>query len=168
MATNIETIWVSSPDQLNATVQTYIGQGGQVQNQAEGEVVVFLKKKMNVAVLIVGLLLCVVPGLAYLIWYSSADQSQQITVKIGVPGNITTGQEHWYNEEAIDGASPGTIPPAIPPAAPGAPAVPAAPAVGALPATAPIPPSPVEPAPVQNDMPPLPPGPPAAPEPPIA
>src|SRR4051812_26792936 len=108
MATNVETMWVTSQDQLNATVQTLLSQGGVVQNQAEGEVVVYLKKKMNMVVLIVGLILCLVPGLAYLIWYSTADQNQQITVKIGSPANIHTEHQHWYDQPAQDGAVPGS------------------------------------------------------------
>ena len=35
-----------------------------------------------VVVLVVGLILCLVPGIVYLIWYSTADQNQQITVQV--------------------------------------------------------------------------------------
>jgi hypothetical protein len=105
MATNVETMWVTSQEQLDATVQTLLAQGGQVQGQGDGEVQVYLKKKMNVIVLVVGLLLCLVPGLVYLLWYSTADQNQQITVKIGGPTSIHTEHEHWYDQQAVDGAS---------------------------------------------------------------
>lgn len=158
MATNIETMWVTSQDQLNATVQTLISQGGVVQGQTEGEVQIYLKKKMNIVVLVVGLILCLVPGLAYLIWYSTADQNQQITVKIGAPPSIhgPAEHQHWYNQEAVDGAVPGSVPPEVP-------------AASAPPAVAPATPDPsLNPAPQVTDA--VPPGfeqqPPAAPPPP--
>jgi hypothetical protein len=186
-STNVETMWVSSADQLNATVTTLVAQGGVVQNQAEGEVQVYLKKKMNVVVLVVGLILCLVPGLAYLIWYSTADQNQQITVKIGQPTSINTQHTHWYDQPAVDGASPGTVPPEIKPPA-SAPEVAQAPGAQAIPPTttplgAPIPvqdaptvpeaaypppayPPPAAPAPPAAEYPPMPPTPPAPPAPP--
>jgi hypothetical protein len=136
MATNIETMWVSDQAQLQATVQTLVSQGGVVQMQDESQVQVFLKKKMNIIVLIVGLVLCIVPGLAYLLWYSTADQSQQITVKIGSPANIKTEHEHWYDDKAPDAAAPAT-PGALPTSTPGS-EIPA-PAPPAMPAPAPLP-----------------------------
>jgi hypothetical protein len=150
MATNIETMWVSDQAQMQATVQTLVGQGGVVQAQYDTEVQVYLKKKMNIAVLIVGLVLCVIPGLAYLIWYSTSDQNQQITVKIGSPANIKTEHQHWYDENAPDAATPATpaAPGALPTSTPGseipAPAPPAMPAPAPLPdPTTPPPPTPL-------------------------
>ena len=170
MATNIETMWVTDQDNLQRTVQTLVAQGGVVQGQADTEVTVFLKKKMNIVVLIVGLVLCIVPGLAYLIWYATADQSQQITVKVGSPTNIKTDHQHWYDGQ--DAAGSPTVPT-------GAPAVPAAPASPELPTTDVPPPgyalgapsAPVVPAPLPpeasplgpNPAPPAPPAPPGSP-----
>lgn len=126
MATLSETIWVHDKAELDNTVRNLIARGGQVQTSSDVAVTLFLKKKMNVAVLVVGLLLCLVPGIVYAIWYSTADQSQEITVQIGQPANLGTGgQTHWYDESATDGAAPGTTPPAAP-AAPAPPAPPAA------------------------------------------
>ncbi len=150
MATNIETMWVGDQAQLQATVQTLVSQGGVVQGQADGEVQLYLKKKMNVVVLVVGLILCLVPGLAYLIWYSTSDQNQQITVKVGSPASIHTQHEHWYEGQAVDGASPGTTP-----AVPAAPAPTDAPAAD-LPVAPPVAPPPVVP---PTDIPPAPPTP---------
>ena len=155
MATNIETMWVTSQEQLDSTVQTLLGQGGQVQGQADGEVHIYLKKKMNIVVLVVGLILCLVPGLVYLLWYTTSDQNQQITVKIGSPTSIHTEHEHWYDQQAVDGASPGTVPPEVP-------AAPADPALGAPPAAAVPPAQPAMPGPPPS----VPPAPPTAPGPP--
>lgn len=177
MATNVETMWVSSPDQLNATVTTLVSQGGVVQNQSEGEVQIYLKKKMNVVVLVVGLILCLVPGLAYLIWYSTADQNQQITVKIGQPTSINTQHTHWYDQPAVDGASPGTVGPEIKPpvsatevpSAPTAPQIPpattppATPVQDAVTPEAAYPPPAYPPPAAAPEYPPAPPAPPAPP-----
>lgn len=127
MATNIETMWVSDQDNLHRTVQTLISQGGVVQGQSETEVTVFVKKKINMIVLIVGLVLCLLPGLAYLIWYSTADQDKQVTIKIGSPTSIKTDHQHWYDGDDPAGAT------TVPTGAPQTPEAPAAPATPALP-----------------------------------
>lgn len=120
MATLSETIWVHDKAELDNTVRNLIARGGQVQTSSDVAVTLFLKKKMNVAVLVVGLLLCLVPGIVYAIWYSTADQSQEITVQIGTPANLATGgKTHWYDESGGNGsAAPGTAAPAAPAAPP--------------------------------------------------
>lgn len=148
MSTLRETIWVHDRGELDNTVRNLVERGGQVQYQADDSVTLFLEKKMNVAVLIIGLVLCIIPGLVYLAWYTWGDQSQEITVRIGQPPNLAynvSGEStHWYDQPAVDGASPGTVPrpkpaaPEPPPdpyaaldqpaAAPPAPPPPAAPA----------------------------------------
>jgi hypothetical protein len=145
MATNIETMYVADQPQLQATVQRLVSQGGVVQGQTDDSVQVYVKRKLNIVVLVVGLILCLVPGLAYLIWYLTADQNQQITVQIGQPGSINTNHDHWYQSEAVDGAVPGSVPPPVEaaPAAPGAVTPPAA--------TAPLPPAPPPPAAAPGD-----------------
>jgi hypothetical protein len=172
MATNVETMWVTSQEQLDATVQTLLAQGGQVQGQGDGEVHVYLKKKLNVLVLVVGLILCLVPGLVYLLWYTTSDQNQQITVKIGSPSSIHTQHEHWYDQQAVDGASPGTVAPPEP-AAPATDLASAAPnpALGTTPPASVPPAMPTETpaaAPIPQDYPPAPPAPPTPPVPPVA
>lgn len=88
VATNVETVYVNNQEQLQERVQRYLAEGGEIREQTDDSVTLFVKKKMNVVVLIVGLLLCLVPGLAYLIWYLTADQSQLVTVKVGAASNI--------------------------------------------------------------------------------
>ena len=157
MATLQETIWVHNHDELHSTVQRLVSQGGVVQNQTDDEVQLFLKKKMNILVLVVGLLLCLVPGLAYLIWYSTADQSQAITVKVGAAP--TLGGYHPEEDEAAASSSPGATPPSTPTGGPGV----AAPLPGpSAPPAAPIPPPPAA------DPVPAPPPPPAGEAPPPA
>jgi hypothetical protein len=121
MGTNIETMWVADRAQLDATVQTLVAQGGEVQGQGPDGVQLHLKKKLNVVALIGGLVLCIVPGLVYLAWYLTADQDQQITLRIGTPPTIRTGQQHWHDQPTpAGGGAPGSLPPA-----PGPPPTPA-------------------------------------------
>jgi hypothetical protein len=104
--TNEETIYVHNHDELQSTVQNLVTRGGIVQNQTDDEVTLFIKKKMNVVVLVVGLILCLVPGLAYLIWYMTADQNQLMHVKIGKAPNI--GGYHPVDETDGTAAAPKT------------------------------------------------------------
>lgn len=114
MATNIETMWVGDPEQLQRTVQNLVSRGGVVQAQSDTEVSLHLKKKINVPVLVVGLILCLVPGLAYLAWYLTADQDQQTTVKVGSPASIKTDHQHWYDTDGAPPAADATAGPADP------------------------------------------------------
>jgi hypothetical protein len=154
MATNIETMWVGDPEQLQRTVQNLVTRGGVVQGQSDTEVSLSIKKKINVPVLVVGLILCLVPGLAYLIWYLTADQNQQVTVKVGTPDTIKTDHQHWYDSDGTErpagSAADATVP--APPAGLGT-ADPAS--IPPLPTAAP------EAAPAVPPPPPAPPAPPA-------
>jgi hypothetical protein len=165
-------MWVADEAQLHATVQSLLTQGGVVQAQGPGAVTVFVPKKLNVGVLILGLVLCVVPGLVYLLWHSVSDTDQQITVTVGRPPQIRTEHALWPGEAGpnrtaspVPGAAPGpplppppgpvppTPPPAVPPTVLGGappaepPAYPAGPAP-LRPETAPGAPPPVPPPPV--------------------
>ena len=165
MATLEETIWVHNHDELHSTVQRLVSQGGVVQNQTEDEVQLFLKKKMNILVLVVGLILCLVPGLAYLIWFSTADQSQAITVKVGAAP--TLGGYHPEEDEAAAASNPstamptggpGVAPPLPSPSAPPAAPIPPPPAADPVPAPPPAAdPMPAPPPPPTGDVPPAPP-----------
>lgn len=158
MGTLSESIFVHDKEELDRTVQNLMARGGQVQAQTDSSVTLLIKKKLSVAVLaifggvpivlalllwavthrkLVGLIvfiLLALPVAAYLIWFST-DSSQSMTVQIGKPetlGNLPA--HHWYDEQAADGASPGTVPlggaaSAAAPNQPQAPAPPAAPPV---------------------------------------
>jgi hypothetical protein len=116
--TNEETIYVHNHDELQSTVQNLVARGGVVQSQTDTEVTLYIKKKMNVVVLVIGLILCIVPGLAYLIWYLTADQNQLVHVSIGKAPNI--GGYHPVDETDQSATAPATptTPAGAPPAAP--------------------------------------------------
>lgn len=108
--TNEEYMYVHNREELDQKVRYLVERGGIVQDQRDDEVIVFVKKKMNVVVLVVGLILCLVPGIAYLIWYLTADQNQLMHVKIGRAPNI--GGYHPKEEyDTSGGASANAGPP---------------------------------------------------------
>ena len=158
MATNIETMWVGDPEQLQRTVQNLVTRGGVVQGQTDTEVSLYIKKKINVPVLVVGLVLCLVPGLAYLAWYLTADQNQQVTVKVGAPDTIKTDHQHWYDS---DGTPPASNAAAAAPASPAAPSEPAG--LGVADPLTEIPPLPTASPEAAPAIPPPPPAPPVPP-----
>ncbi|MCB1005192.1 MAG: hypothetical protein KDB35_13495 [Acidimicrobiales bacterium] len=145
MSTLQQTVWVNSFDEFRATIDRYISEGGVVQEQEPGATTLFVEKKLNVVVLVVGLVLCLLPGLAYLGWYLWADKDQVVTVRMGKPDNIGGYQPGGEPE-------PAELPPhaasaenlAIPPASATPPAAPVPPATSA-PVTAPVDPPPTAP-----------------------
>jgi len=161
MATNIETMWVGDPEQLQRTVQNLVSRGGVVQAQSDTEVSLYLEKKINVPVLVVGLILCLVPGLAYLAWYLTADQNQQTTVKVGSPTTIKTDHQHWYDTDGAPPAAevtPGSTDPLATPSVPHDPI-----GLGAADPLTAIPPMPTPAAEPVTAVPPHPPAPPTPP-----
>jgi hypothetical protein len=108
MAIDVETMWVADEEQLQATVQTLVMQGGTVQSRAPGEIQLLVNKKLSIPVLVGGLVLCLVPGLAYLIWYFAADRSRQVTVKVGTPPTVRTHHQLW--PDGADEAPPTPAP----------------------------------------------------------
>lgn len=101
--TNEEYLYVHNQEELQRTVQSLVQRGGVVQDQRDDEVVLYIKKKMNIFVLIVGLILCLVPGVVYLIWYLTADQNQLMHVKIGQAPNIGG----YHPKDEFEKADPG-------------------------------------------------------------
>jgi hypothetical protein len=112
MAIDVETMWVADEEQLQATVRTLVLQGGQVQARTPGEIQLLLEKQISVPVLVGGLVLCLVPGLVYLIWYLAADRSEHITVKVGTPPTVRTHHQLW--PDGADEPAP-TPPPEVEP-----------------------------------------------------
>jgi hypothetical protein len=99
MATGVETMWVADEAQLQATVETLVAQGGQLQARAPDEAQVHVEKKLNGAVLVGGLVAGLVPGLVYLAWHKLADQSRLVTVRVGAPSTIRTEHRLWPDDE---------------------------------------------------------------------
>ena len=103
MATNIETMWVGDSEQLQRTVQNLVARGGVVQGQSDTEVSLYIKKKINIVVLIVGPdpLPRARPRLPDLVPHGRPEPADHGEGRS--PDTIKTDHQHWYDE---DGAPP--------------------------------------------------------------
>jgi hypothetical protein len=111
---------VGSQEQLDQAISGYIAQGFVVMNRTATGATMFKKKEFSILWLVIGLLLCVVPLLVYLIVYATQqDQMVEIRVLAGpvidagraVPLGATVSDDgrHWW-----DGTRWLPVPPAGP------------------------------------------------------
>jgi uncharacterized membrane protein SpoIIM required for sporulation len=81
VAASRRVVTVSSEAQLESTVNSYIAQGFTVQNRTTNTAVMYKAKVFSTLWAIVGLVLCVLPLLIYLIVYAvQTDQMIEITL----------------------------------------------------------------------------------------
>src|SRR6266704_87865 len=73
---NVRYIDVTEPEQMQLEITRLVAAGFTVANQSDRSVTLVKRKQFSIPMLIIGLLLCVVPLLIYLIVYAS--QSDQI------------------------------------------------------------------------------------------
>jgi hypothetical protein len=75
MPAQVQWVQVTAPDQLHQAVSSYIVQGYTVANQTPSSATMMKKKEFSILWLVVGLILCVVPLLVYLIIYATQSDS---------------------------------------------------------------------------------------------
>ena len=123
MAAQMIRVTVADAVQLEQAVNAYIGNGFVVANRTADSVTMFKKKEFSVLWAVVGLVLCVLPLLIYLIVYASqSDEMVEIRVVhawAGVQGILSAdGRWRWngrtWEVVPIVGSS-GSPPPAPPP-----------------------------------------------------
>lgn len=89
MAASRQVVQVNDQMQLESTINAYIAQGYTVQNRAAGMAVLFKKKEFSVFWAIVGLILCVLPLLIYLIVYA-LQSDQYLEIRVTSDRSLTT------------------------------------------------------------------------------
>ena len=102
MAVSATQVQVPDRGTLDSAITSYIAQGFTVQNRGEDFAVLFKKKEFSVLWAVVGLVLCLLPLLVYLIVYATQkDQLVEIRVATAQP------QIHWSEdrEQWWDGAT---------------------------------------------------------------
>ena len=78
---SVRQVSVSSAEQLEQSISSYIAQGFAVMNRSPNSATMFKKKEFSVLWAIVGLLLCIIPLLIYLVVYAvESDQMVEIRV----------------------------------------------------------------------------------------
>lgn len=81
MATSVHRITVSTPQEMEQTITSYIAQGFVVQNKTPTSATLFKRKEFNIVWAVIGLLFCALPLLIYLIVYAT-EQDRMVEIVI--------------------------------------------------------------------------------------
>jgi hypothetical protein len=102
MAVTATHVQVPDRGSLDGAITSYIAQGFTVQNRGEDFAVMFKKKEFSVLWAVVGLLLCLLPLLVYLIVYATQkDQLVEIRVAASQPQIHWSGdREQWWDGDS--------------------------------------------------------------------
>lgn len=102
MAVTATQVHVPDRGALDGAITSYIAQGFTVQNRGEDFAVLFKKKEFSVLWAVVGLALCLLPLLVYLIVYATQkDQLVEIRVSTAQPQiHWSEDREQWWDGEA--------------------------------------------------------------------
>ena len=82
---NTMQLQVYSPQQLDQTINGYIARGFIVMNRTAESVTLFKQKQFSILWLVIGLILCVVPLLVYLIVYATQQDQMVIVYLLQAP-----------------------------------------------------------------------------------
>jgi hypothetical protein len=102
MAVTASQVQVPDRGALDSAITSYIAQGFTVQNRGEDFAVLFKKKEFSVLWAVVGLILCLLPLLIYLIVYATQkDQLVEIRVATAQPQtHWSEDREQWWDGDA--------------------------------------------------------------------
>lgn len=123
MAASVSRVSVPNEAALDATISSYIVQGYIVQNRGADFVVMFKKKEFSVLWAVVGLLLCLLPLIIYLIVYAAeSDKMVEIRIQAMAPAGIQYSEDgNYYWDASTSSWQPVAQPEATPPAPPAPP-----------------------------------------------
>ena len=115
MGASVKVIQVSNQGQMENAVRSYIAQGFVIANQTTTSTTMMKKKEFSVLWAIVGLVLCILPLLAYLIIYS-VQSDQMVEIRLVTPE--ATSQAQAVPPAPRVGAFPASTESLPPPSAP--------------------------------------------------
>jgi len=107
----------TAPDaiQLESAVSGYIAQGFVVANRTPTGVTLVKRKQFSIVALVIGLILCIVPLLVYLIYYAMlTDQVIELTLGQAAPQMSADGRWWWNGTAWMPTASPAPSPEQLP------------------------------------------------------
>jgi hypothetical protein len=81
MATETRTLTVHDRAELDSTVTGYISQGFVVAQQTEMSVTMFKKRSFDIGKYFRGLIMCIVPGVLYLLRYTG-EKNEMVIINI--------------------------------------------------------------------------------------
>jgi hypothetical protein len=103
VAANVQQISVTSQEELESSIMSYIAQGFTVSSRSAESVTLFKKKEFNVLWAVIGFFLCLLPLLVYSIIYATQND-QMIVVKVastasgfGAASSVTWSEDRqWW------------------------------------------------------------------------
>ena len=109
----------TAPDaqQLESAISGYIAQGFVIANRTPTAVTLVKRKQFSIPILVIGLILCVVPLLIYLIYFAMLqDQVIELTLSSATPPLSTDGRWQWNGTAWTPISAPLPVPPPHTPA----------------------------------------------------
>jgi hypothetical protein len=103
----------TAPDaiQLESAVSGYIAQGFVVANRTPTGVTLVKRKQFSIVALVIGLILCILPLLVYLIYYATlTDQVVELTLGQATPQVSADGRWWWNGTAWMPATSPTPTP----------------------------------------------------------
>ena len=97
MSTVVQQVQVPDATSMEHTITSYIAQGFTVQSRTQTSATLFKKNEFSVLWAVVGLLLCLLPLLVYLVVY--ATQNDQM-VQIVIAGPVGAPTVHWTEDSS--------------------------------------------------------------------
>ncbi len=91
MATSVKVVQVTNQGQMQSAITSYIAQGFVIENQTAVSTTMMKKKQFSALWAVVGLILCVIPLLVYLIIYA-AESDQMVELRLVTPEAISEAQ----------------------------------------------------------------------------
>jgi hypothetical protein len=103
VAANVQQLSVTSQEELESTIMSYIAQGFTVSNRTPESVTLFKKKEFNIIWAVIGFFLCLLPLLVYCIVYVTQDDQMVVirvasaTTQLGAGTDVTWSEDRqWW------------------------------------------------------------------------
>jgi hypothetical protein len=101
MAASVQQVDVTSSEELESTIASYIAQGFVVRSRTGGSVTLFKKKEFNVLWAVIGFFLCLLPLIVYCIVYATQSDEMvivQLTGTASSTGKSTADELIWSED----------------------------------------------------------------------
>jgi len=106
---------VSSEEELARTVSIYVSQGFAVLAHSATSATLIKRKEINIVLLVVGLLLCTLPGLIYLAYYGLVEKDRLLEIRLVPIAGAPPAPAPSAPEQAKPGPGTGVAPPQLSP-----------------------------------------------------
>lgn len=98
MGADVQVVEVDTPEEMETVISSYVIQGFVLANKTQSSATMMKKKEFSVLWAVIGLLICILPLLVYIIVYAS--QSDKVT-EIRVRGGAGAGTDNLAELERL-------------------------------------------------------------------